>query len=86
MELEIKVQPKAKRNAIEVSKAGDVTVRVTVAPDKGKANDAVITLLAKRLRLPKGGVEIVQGHRSRNKLVRIADLTRSQLIERLEGN
>ena len=63
MELEIKVQPKAKRNAIEVSGAGDVTVRVTAAPDNGKANDAVISLLAKRLRLPKGGVEIVRGHR-----------------------
>ncbi len=85
MELEIKVQPKAKRNAIEVSAAGDVTVRVTAAPDSGKANDAVISLLAKRLRLPKGGVEIVRGHRSRTKLVRMPDLTRSQFVERLAG-
>ena len=83
MELEIKVQPKARRNAIEVSVAGDVTVRVTAAPDDGRANDAVISLLAKRLRLPKGGVEIVRGHRSRMKLVRMPDLTRSQFMERL---
>lgn len=85
MELEIRVQPKAKRNVIEVSSAGDVTVRVTAAPDSGKANDAVISLLAKRLRLPKGGVEIVRGHRSRKKLVRMPDLTASQLMERLAG-
>lgn len=83
MELEIKVQPRAKRNAIEVSGDGNVTVRVTAAPDNGKANDAVISLLAKRLHLPKGGVEIVRGHRSRKKLVRMPDLTRSQLMERL---
>ena len=85
MELEIKVQPNAKRNVIEVSDAGDVTVRVTAAPDRGKANDAVITLPAKRLRLPKGGVEIVRGHGSRKKLVRMADLTMSRFIERLVG-
>ena len=83
MQLEIKVQPKSKRNVIEVSDNGEVTVRVTAAPDSGKANDAVISLLAKRLHLPKGGVEIVRGHRSRKKLVRMPDLTRSQLMERL---
>ena len=81
--MEIKVQPKAKRNAVEVSDAGGVTVRVTAAPDNGKANDAVISILAKKLRLPKGGVEIIRGHRSRTKLVRVLSLTRSQLMERL---
>ena len=85
MEIEVKVQPKAKRNAIEFSEAGEVTVRVTAAPDGGKANEAVISLLAKRLRLPKGGVEIVRGYRSRKKLVRMADLTMSQFIDRLAG-
>lgn len=85
MELEIKVQPKAKRDAIEVSGDGGVTVRVTAAPDGGKANEAVITLLAKKLGLPKRGVEIIRGHRSRTKLVRVPDLTRSQLMERLAG-
>ena len=85
MEMEIKVRPKAKRNAVEVSDAGDVTVRVTAAPDDGKANDAARSLLAKRLRLPKGGVVIVRGHRSRTKLVRMSDLTRSQFMERLGG-
>ena len=86
MELEIRVHPKAKRNAIEVSDTDDVTVRVTAAPDNGKANDAVIALLAKRLSLPKGGVEIVRGHRSRKKLVRMPDLTGSQLMERLSDS
>ena len=86
MELEIRVQPKAKRNVIEVSDAGDVTVRVTAAPDGGKANDAVISLLAKRLRLPQRGVEIVRGHRSRKKLVRMPELTRSQFVVRLAGD
>ena len=63
-----------------------MTVRVTAAPDNGKANDAVISLLSKRLLLPKSGVEIVRGHRSRTKLVRVPDLTRPQLLERLEGS
>ncbi len=63
-----------------------MTVRVTAAPDNGKANDAVISLLAKRLHIPKSDVEIVRGHRSRTKLVRMPDLTMRQLLERLQAS
>ena len=48
MELDIRVQPRASRNAIEVD-GERMTVRVTAAPEGGKANDAVVALLAKRL-------------------------------------
>ena len=48
MEFDIRVQPKAGRNCVEID--GDkVTARVTAAPEDGKANDAVVALLAKRL-------------------------------------
>ena len=86
MEMTIRVQPRAKRNAIEVSSDGAVTVRVTAAPEDGKANDAVVAFLAKGLRLPRRGVEIIRGHRSRTKLVRVSDLTLSEFRERLAGD
>ena len=66
MEFNIRVQPKAKagRNSVEVN--GDrVTARVTAAPEGGKANDAVVALLAKRLKVAKGRVHIVRGHKAR---------------------
>lgn len=79
MQMKIRVQPKAGRNAIEV--AGDkVTLRVTAAPEGGKANDAVVELLAKRLGVAKGRVSIVRGHKSRDKTVLIDDVTLEEVL------
>lgn len=49
-----------------------LTARVTAAPEGGKANAALIALLAKTWRLPKGAFEIVAGRSDRNKTLRIA--------------
>lgn len=86
MELDIRVQPRVSRNVIEVNgERPDVriTVRVTAAPESGKANDAVVALLAKRLRVPKSGVRIVRGHRSRDKRIRIEGISAKDSLDRL---
>lgn len=83
MQLNIRVQPKARRNAIEVDGDDRVTVRVTAVPEDGKANDAVVALLAKRLGLAKGRISIVRGQRARDKTVQIEDLTLKEVIGRL---
>ena len=82
MELDIRVQPRASRNAIEVD-GERVTVRVTAAPEGGRANDAVVALLAKRLRVPKRGVLIVRGRKSRDKRIRIDGISAADTIGRL---
>ena len=74
MDLDIRVQPRASRDAIEVD-GERITVRVTASPESGKANDAVVALLAKRLHVPKSGVRIVRGVKSRDKRVRIEGLS-----------
>ena len=84
MELDIRVQPRASCNAIEVD-GERVTVRVTAAPEGGKANDAVVALLAKRLRVPKRGVLIVRGHKSRDKRIRIDGISAADAIGRLQA-
>ena len=82
MELDIRVQPKAGRNGVEVD--GDrVTVRVTAAPEGGKANAAVVALLAKRLKVARGRVRIVRGHKGREKRVRIEGITPGEFFARL---
>ena len=82
MEFDIRVQPKAGRNSVEVN--GDtITARVTAAPADGKANDAVVALLAKRLKVAKGRVHIVRGHKARNKRLRIEDMTAGEVFARL---
>lgn len=81
--LEIRVQPKAKLNRVEVDDGGNVKVHVTSAPEGGKANNAVIALLAKQLGVAKRDVEIVRGHKSRNKLVIVSGMTDLEAVARL---
>jgi uncharacterized protein (TIGR00251 family) len=73
----LRVTPRARRERIEgiVEDAGRGTalkVAVTAPPDGGKANAAVIALLAKAWRVPKSSIEIVRGASDRRKVVRIA--------------
>ncbi len=75
--LRLRVQPKAKRGQIGAVVADGqgnaaLKVAVTAAPERGKANAAVIALLAKSWRLRKSDLFVVQGETDRNKLVRIA--------------
>lgn len=46
-------------------------IRVTAPPDKGKANKAVLALLAKALGVPKSSIEIVAGETARQKTVHV---------------
>lgn len=57
---------------------------VTVVPEKGKANKALVKLLAKKLRLPKSAIRLIAGEQSRNKTVAI-DGDPDELIPALEN-
>lgn len=81
--LEVRVQPKAKRNAVEVLAGGGLKVHVTAAPTDGKANAAVVALLAKRLGVAKGALQVLRGHRSRDKLLLVNGLEPEEVLERL---
>ena len=74
--LTIKVAPKSSSDRIQgwaVDEEGErvLKIAVTAAPEDGKANKAVIALLAKRLKLPKSALEIASGHTSRRKTLLI---------------
>ena len=49
-----------------------VKVAVTAVPENGKANGAVVALLAKAWRVPKGSIEVVSGSTDRSKVVHVA--------------
>jgi uncharacterized protein len=70
--LYVKATPKAAKNDIVGIRNGAVVVKVTAAPEKGKANSAVIALLAEHIGVPKSALELVSGDTDRNKVVRIA--------------
>ena len=70
--LNVHVQPKAKSNDIAVQRDGSVKVRVTAAPEDGKATRAVLDLLAEALAIPKRDITVVSGERSRTKVIEVA--------------
>jgi len=65
--LELRVTPRAGRNELVGVREGRLQVKVTAAPEDGKANAAVIKLLAKLWKVPQSAFEIAAGHSSRDK-------------------
>lgn len=59
-------------------------VRVTQAPEDGKANAAVVRLLADTLALRAKDVEIVSGHASRDKTIALAGIDHDEIERRLQ--
>ena len=84
--LRIRVRARASRNHIEVSTEGEVRVYVTTAPESGKANDAVIVLLAKALGVGRRSVTLVKGHTARDKVLSIEGLDTDEALSRLAGS
>ena len=80
--LEIQVQPKASRNRIVVDD-GTVKVYVTAAPERDRANEAVVRVVASRLGVPKRALTIVSGERSRTKLLMVEGLSEAELRRKL---
>lgn len=71
----VRVTPRAGANKIEGEREGRLLVRVTAAPEDGKANAAVCKLIAKRLRVGKTTVSVVSGETSREKTLEITGVT-----------
>lgn len=77
--LQIRVHPRAKRNRLELLEDGKLKVYVTAAPERGKANNAVIELLAESLGVAKSSIRILHGGHSRDKLLTVEGLDASAL-------
>ncbi|MBN1254369.1 MAG: YggU family protein [Deltaproteobacteria bacterium] len=82
--LKIHLQPRASRNGIDGVHGDALKVKVTSPPLEGRANKAVKKLLAEQLGLSPSQVEIIAGQRSREKLVRVSGLSRTE-VERALG-
>jgi uncharacterized protein (TIGR00251 family) len=82
--LRLKVSPGAARTEL-AGRHGDAwKVRVNAAPERGRANDAVVRLLAGRLGLPRAAVSVVSGHSARDKIVELRGLDPGEAKRRLE--
>ena len=81
--LNLRVSPGAGRSAV-VGRHGDAwKLRVAAAPERGRANASVVSLLATSLEIRRPDVRIVSGAVSRDKVVEIVGLTLEEAEQRL---
>jgi uncharacterized protein len=81
--VQVKVAPKAARNAVVGWMGDTLKVSVTAAPEDGRANAAVIALLAEMLRRPPSTIHIRRGASAPRKLIAIEGLDGGEVLKRL---
>ncbi len=81
--LQIKVSPKASRDAVAGWMGDTLKISVTAVPERGKANESVVALLAGFLGLPKSRIRVLRGESQPNKLLEIDGLDEAELQRRL---
>ena len=79
--IKVYLQPKSSKNEIMGPYRDGIKVKVTSPPIEGKANEALIRFLAKEFGIPPSCIEILKGHHSREKTLKISGLS---LQERLD--
>lgn len=86
--LSVRVRPRASRDEVIPEADGTLKVRVCAPPVDGAANDRVVALIARRLRLPRSSVSVTAGATSRNKVVEVRGAGRDaqEVLRRLVGN
>ena len=79
----VRVLPRASRDEIAGWDGDVLRVRLRAPPVEGRANEALLRLLAQRLDVPPRDIEIVSGETSRTKRVRVLGLSRDEVEARL---
>lgn len=83
--LPVRVQPRARRDEVVGWQGTTLRVRVTAPPSEGRANQAVIALLAEALGVPRSSIELVSGAAARDKLVRVGQHSLEKIRALLTG-
>jgi uncharacterized protein len=83
LRLSVRVVPGARRSEV-VGRVGDAwKLRVAAPPERGRANDELVALLARALHVPRSSVRVARGHTTGQKLVEVEHLTREEAERRL---
>lgn len=79
----VRAQPNAKRNAVLGERNGALRLGVAAPPDKGRANAALVDLLAATLKAPRSAVDLLSGETARDKRFLIRGLSPAEVEARL---
>jgi uncharacterized protein (TIGR00251 family) len=81
--LSVKLQPRASANEIGDSLGDELRIKVTAPPVDAAANEALVKLLAQHLDCPRNRVELVRGHTSRHKTIKLYGLAPEDVVAKL---
>lgn len=69
--LSVKLQPRASKNEISEPLDDELKIKVTAPPVDSAANEALIEFLSEKLGCGKNQIEIIRGHKSRHKILKL---------------
>ena len=84
--LKVRIQPRASKNEVSGLHGDALKLRLTAPPVEGEANRACVEFVAELVGVSRGQVEIVSGHKSRDKTLMISGTDRATVHERLKGH
>jgi uncharacterized protein (TIGR00251 family) len=82
---EVRVAPRASRNALRGVSEGALKVALTAPPVEGAANSALCDFLAELLKISRRSVDITHGQQSRRKTVRVVGVDAATIGERIQA-
>ncbi|AKG53881.1 hypothetical protein DGWBC_1229 [Dehalogenimonas sp. WBC-2] len=79
----IRIQPGSAQTIVAGRYGDAIKIKVSAAPERGKANAALIAFLSQQLGVSKDAIDILRGHTSRNKTIAIEGVEEAEVIKRL---
>jgi uncharacterized protein (TIGR00251 family) len=81
--LSVKLQPRASADGIGEPLGNELRIKVTAPPVDAAANEALVELLAEKLDCARGRIELVRGHKSRHKVIKLHGFTPEEVLQKL---
>jgi uncharacterized protein (TIGR00251 family) len=82
--LSVKLRPRASANEIGEPLGDELRIKVNAPPVDAAANEALIKLLAGKLNCARGRVELVRGHKSRHKVLKLHGFKLEEVLQKLK--
>ena len=83
--MSVKLQPRASATEIGELLGGELRIKVTAPPVDAAANEALIELLAEKLDCARNRIELIRGHKSRHKVLKLHGFTPEEALQKLFG-
>lgn len=81
--LSVKVQPRAAKNKIGEVQGNELKIHVTAPPVDSAANEALVELLAKTLDCGRNRIEMIRGHKSRHKTLKLHGFAVDDILQKI---